>query len=127
MTDFETNAAALGAIRALGVRIALDDFGTGYSSLNYLRRFDVDLLKIDRSFVQSIGLRPADDAIVEAIVAMAHALGLHVTAEGVETHEQLERVRELGCEAVQGFLFARPAAPDEIEDALSEALLAATG
>jgi EAL domain-containing protein (putative c-di-GMP-specific phosphodiesterase class I) len=108
------------------VRIALDDFGTGYSSLNYLRRFDVDVLKIDRSFVQSIGLRPADDAIVEAIVAMAHALGLRVTAEGVETHEQLARVRELGCEAVQGFLLARPAPPDEIEGALRESLLTMT-
>jgi diguanylate cyclase (GGDEF)-like protein len=118
IADIETNAAALERIRRLGVRIALDDFGTGYSSLNYLRRFAVDLLKIDRSFVRDLGECGADDAIVEAIVAMARALGLPVTAEGVETPAQLEHVRALGCQAVQGFLFARPGPPEEIERVL---------
>jgi diguanylate cyclase len=127
MTDMETNAAALARIRALGVRVALDDFGTGYSSLNYLLRFEVDVLKIDRSFVQRLGGRPADDAIVEAIVMMAHAIGLRVTAEGVETPAQLARVRELGCEAVQGFLFARPGPPAAIEPLLGPPALALTG
>jgi diguanylate cyclase len=119
IADVEANTAALERIRMLGVQIALDDFGTGYSSLNYLRRFAVDLLKIDRSFVRDLGESDADDAIVAAIVAMAHALGLRVTAEGVETHAQLEHVRALGCQAVQGFLFARPGPPEEIERALA--------
>jgi diguanylate cyclase (GGDEF)-like protein len=122
MADVETSAAALARLRAVGVQIALDDFGTGYSSLNYLRRFEVDLLKIDRSFVRHLAQRPADGAIVEAIVAMAHALGLRVTAEGVETSAQLEQVRGLGCEAVQGFLFARPGPPEEIGALLASEL-----
>ncbi|MGH2947012.1 MAG: EAL domain-containing protein [Solirubrobacteraceae bacterium] len=85
------------------------------------------MLKIDRSFVQRLGQRPADDAIVEAIVMMAHAIGLRVTAEGVETPAQLARVRELGCEAVQGFLFARPGPPAAIEPLLGPPALALTG
>src|ERR1043165_214035 len=85
-------------LRSLGVRLAIDDFGTGYSSLSYLHRFPVDVLKIDRSFVGQLGRARHDGAIVEAIVALAHGLDMAVTAEGIETGEQLARLTALGCE-----------------------------
>ena len=104
------------------MRLALDDFGTGYSSLAYLRDLRVDRLKIDRSFMAELAERPAEQTIVAAIVGMARGLGIPVTAEGVETAEQLERVRALGCDAAQGFLLARPAAPDAIAGLLHQPL-----
>jgi diguanylate cyclase (GGDEF)-like protein len=99
----------LRGLRALGVRVAIDDFGVGYSSLSYLRRFQVDALKIDRSFIGGLGTHRDDSAIVAATIGLAHALDLSVTAEGVETREQVEHLRRLGCDAAQGFYFARPA------------------
>ena len=108
MEDAGTAVDALGRLRALGVHLCVDDFGTGYSSLAYLRRFPVDALKVDRSFVAGLGEDPEDSAIVEAVVSMAHSLRLSVVAEGVETDEQLARLRDLGCELAQGFYFAAP-------------------
>jgi diguanylate cyclase (GGDEF)-like protein/PAS domain S-box-containing protein len=106
--DFQTAAAVLAALREHGVGICLDDFGTGYSSLGYLRQFGFDRLKIDRSFVQRIGDSVSDQAIVRSIVALAEALNLTLTAEGVETVAQRTVLQDLGCRDAQGFLFARP-------------------
>jgi diguanylate cyclase (GGDEF)-like protein/PAS domain S-box-containing protein len=108
MEDADTAVAALERLRGLGVHLCVDDFGTGYSSLAYLRRFPVDALKVDRSFVAGLGEDPEDSAIVEAVVSMAHSLRLSVVAEGVETDDQLNRLRDLGCELAQGFYFAAP-------------------
>jgi diguanylate cyclase (GGDEF)-like protein len=109
--ETSTTLTRLDAIRGLGVRIAIDDFGTGYSSLGYLRRFRVDVLKIAREFVGPAD-RSEDWAFAAAIVALGRTLGLTIVAEGIETAGQLERLRALGCELGQGYLFARPADPD---------------
>jgi diguanylate cyclase (GGDEF)-like protein len=101
-------AQGLSEIRRMGMAIGIDDFGTGYSALAYLDRFSLDFLKIDRSFVARLGTSPRSDAIAAAIVSLAHAHGLVVTAEGVEHAEQAERLREMGCDRGQGFHFGRP-------------------
>jgi diguanylate cyclase (GGDEF)-like protein len=122
MQDVEHSGAVLSKLRAIGVRLALDDFGTGYSSLAYLRHLRVDRLKVDRSFMPELAERPAEQTIVAAIVGMARGLGIPVTAEGIETAEQLELVRALGCDAAQGFLLARPAAPEDVAGLLHRPL-----
>lgn len=104
----------LDGLKRLGIRLALDDFGTGYSSLSYLVRFPIDTLKIDRSFVSRIGTDEQAQAIIAAVVAMAHRLDLSVTAEGVETPEQEAFLRAEGCDVLQGFLFSRPIEPDAL-------------
>ncbi len=109
---------ALRALKALGVRLVLDDFGTGYSSLVELRRLTIDALKIDRSFVQDLGREDDDGAIVDALLSMAGALRVAVTAEGVETRDQLAKLRSHGCEHVQGFLFSPPAPPEVLAELL---------
>jgi diguanylate cyclase (GGDEF)-like protein len=105
-------------LRAAGVRIALDDFGTGYSSLSYLRRFEVDKIKIDRSFIQQLGHTADSAAIVTAVVTLGHAMGLSVTAEGVETGEQSDFLAAIGCNALQGYLFSRAVPAEEIANLL---------
>jgi len=112
MHDAESAVRTLTALRALGVHLSVDDFGTGYSSMTYLKRFPVESLKVDRSFVDGLGRDAEDSAICTAVVSLAHALGLHAVAEGVETVEQLAELRTLGCEMAQGYLFGKPAPPD---------------
>ncbi len=114
MESAQESRDTLAKLRDLGARMCIDDFGTGYSSLNYLHDFDIDSLKIDRSFVSRMaaGSRPE---IVQTIVDLSRSLGMSVTAEGVETEEQLAQLRELDCELAQGFLFARPMPPADVE------------
>ena len=108
MDDVDLTVATLRRLKALGVQLAVDDFGTGYSSLSYLRRFPVDVLKVDQSFVSGLGHDPEDSAIVQAVVAMGRALQLTTVAEGVETAHHLIELRELDCDLAQGYHFARP-------------------
>jgi EAL domain-containing protein (putative c-di-GMP-specific phosphodiesterase class I) len=105
----------LDALHNMGIHISIDDFGTGYSSMSYLKRFPIDAVKIDRSFVMDLPDDPDDASIVTAIIAMAHSLRLHVTAEGVETEDQLKFLRRLGCEEAQGYLFSKPLPGDLFE------------
>jgi EAL domain-containing protein (putative c-di-GMP-specific phosphodiesterase class I) len=107
MDQSEAGIRALGDIRNLGVRLVLDDFGTGYSSLSYLKHLPLDMIKIDRTFVAGFE-GAADRSIVEAVIALAHGLGIGVVAEGIETDPQAELLRELGCDLGQGYLFSRP-------------------
>ena len=110
----DTTLVRLKALKALGIRIAIDDFGTGLSSLRYLERFPVDVLKIDRSFVDRLGMEGAGatgSPLARAILGLGEVLGIGVVAEGIETEAQLNRLRELGCEFGQGFLIARPEPP----------------
>jgi len=109
----------LEALRALGVSTALDDFGTGYSSLNYLQKFPFDRLKIDRSFVASLGTTGNSGAIVQSIVTLGHALGMKVLGEGVETNEQRVLLRLAGCDEMQGYLFAKACPAESINKILS--------
>ena len=112
--DLDASVEAIDELKALGVNILIDDFGTAYSSLNYLSRFNVDYLKIDMSFIRGITTRKNDEAIVRAIIAMAHSLNMKTIAEGVETAEQLNILRHLECDMVQGFLFSKPIPPEDL-------------
>jgi diguanylate cyclase (GGDEF)-like protein/PAS domain S-box-containing protein len=118
MSDAEATGVTLRTLHELGVRVVLDDFGTGYSSLAYLSQLPLDVIKVDRSFVAGIHEAPANLAIIRAVVGLAQGLGIAVTAEGIEREDQLEALRELGCDRGQGFLFARPAPAAEAGAAL---------
>jgi diguanylate cyclase (GGDEF)-like protein len=115
MQDAESTLVTLHALKALGIQLAIDDFGTGYSSLTYLKRFPIDTLKIDRSFVDGLGQDAQDTAIVRSVVALAKTLNLSVTGEGVETVQQQLHLEELGCDLAQGYMFARPSPPEMLD------------
>jgi EAL domain-containing protein (putative c-di-GMP-specific phosphodiesterase class I) len=102
-------------LRDTGIQVAIDDFGTGYSSLSYLKKFDIDYLKIDKSFVHNLNIDDNNIALSEAIIVMAHKLGLKVIAEGVETEQQKKMLIDAGCDYAQGYLFSRPLPADELE------------
>jgi EAL domain-containing protein (putative c-di-GMP-specific phosphodiesterase class I) len=114
MDNAEQVLSTLRRLKNLGLGITMDDFGTGYSSLGYLKRFPLDTLKIDRAFVREMVADRKDGAVVRAVIDLAHGIGLRVIAEGVETEEQREILRALGCDGMQGFLFCRPIPPDEL-------------
>ena len=115
MSDVKAATVALRELRNLGLHLAVDDFGTGYSSLTYLKRFPVEAIKVDRSFVSGLGIDSEDTTIVEAVVKLGHSLGLVVVAEGVETPLQLARLREIGCDHGQGYVFGRPRPAELVE------------
>ena len=118
--NIEKAAEIVGGLSEAGLRIALDDFGTGYSSLSYLKRFPIDVVKIDRSFIRDFPRHTHDTAIVSAVIAMAHSLNLHVVAEGVENDRQLQVLQNLQCDEIQGYLFSKPVSREQ-----ATALLAA--
>ena len=120
MQNSEVNLRALHQLRALGIKISMDDFGTGYSSLSYLRSFPFDKIKIDRCFIKELGDSSESDAIVHAVAGLAESLGMTTTAEGVETKEQLDLVRELGCTDVQGFYYSPPVPAHELGKLLND-------
>jgi len=122
MRDPEASCLVLEALKSQGVRVAIDDFGTAYSSLLYLRTFPIDSLKIDRSFVRGIAEQVTDQEIATSLIHLAHALGVKVVGEGVETPEQLEALRSRGCDRVQGYLLSPPVAPDACTDLLRQGL-----
>lgn len=112
--DEKAAQSIISQLRQIGFRIALDDFGTGYSSLNYLSSFPVDKIKIDRSFTQSLGITENSSAIVESVVKLGHAMGLTVTAEGVENDAQMNALADAGCNQLQGYLFSQAVPESEI-------------
>ncbi|MES2262428.1 MAG: EAL domain-containing protein [Pseudomonadota bacterium] len=120
MQDPDQTARKLAALKALGTQLSMDDFGTGYSSLAYLKRFPFDFVKIDRAFVIDVTTNPGDAAITTAIIAMAHSLNLKVVAEGVETEGQLQFLRRLRCDEIQGYYFSRPVPAAQFADLLRE-------
>ena len=119
MTNPELAAQTLAQIKELGVTLSLDDFGTGYSSLSYLRRFPIDTLKMDRSFVGRMDTDERDMELVRMIIMLAHTLGMEVVGEGIETDSQVALLRELNCEFGQGYFFARPLTEDDAAEMLS--------
>lgn len=120
MHDAEITSATLSELKSLGVKLSIDDFGTGYSSLAYLKRFPIDKLKIDRSFVHNMTHENSDAAITKTIITLGHSLGLKLIAEGVENHDQLSMLKEFGCEEIQGSLFSKPLSHTDLSLLLNE-------
>ena len=120
--DDEATATMLSDLRSLGVQVQIDDFGTGYSSLGYLQRLPIDTLKIDRTFVRRIGINDGGTEIVWTILALAHDLGMKVVAEGIETDEQLSKLKLMACEYGQGYLFTKPIDSQAAEILLIESI-----
>jgi EAL domain-containing protein (putative c-di-GMP-specific phosphodiesterase class I) len=120
MQNAEVSLEVLHALRAIGVGISLDDFGTGYSSLNYLKRFPINAVKVDRAFVGGVGTNESDSAIVSAVIAIARTLRLRVVAEGVETEDQFAFLQRRQCDEAQGFYFSPPLAADNITRTLAQ-------
>jgi EAL domain-containing protein (putative c-di-GMP-specific phosphodiesterase class I) len=118
--NFDEIAKRMEQLAEIGIRFAVDDFGTGYSSLQHLQRLPISTLKIDRSFVQQLSESSRSYPIVKAIIAMGHSLQMEVIAEGVETEDQMQVLRKLGCKCVQGFLLSHPSPPDVIESILNK-------
>ena len=120
MQDVEKTIATLGKLKAMGIKLSVDDFGTGYSSLSYLKRFPIDTLKIDQSFVRDITTDPDDAAIAKSIISMAHDMQLRVIAEGVETEAQKSFLQQRHCDEMQGYLFSMPVPAEAFETLLRE-------
>jgi EAL domain-containing protein (putative c-di-GMP-specific phosphodiesterase class I) len=120
MQNGEETVAILEELKAMGLSLAIDDFGTGYSSLSYLKRFKLDTLKIDKSFVRNIESDSENAAIVTAIIAMAESMKLRIVTEGVATAEQLDTLRNLGCHRIQGFLLDRPQTSNDMTSQLRD-------
>jgi len=123
MDEDEGTSALLGRLRELGISVAVDDFGTGHSALGYLKRFPIDVIKLDRSFVERVDRESPEAAIVQAVIALGHALGMHITAEGVERPEQIDRLRSLGCDSAQGFYFFPPLPAEAVPLTLTEGVV----
>jgi EAL domain-containing protein (putative c-di-GMP-specific phosphodiesterase class I) len=126
MIDIDATLLKLHRLKQLGVRLAIDDFGTGYSSLNYVRRFPIDVLKVDRSFIADVTNQGEVASLTEKIIELGNILGVTAVAEGVEDERQLERLRQIGCPLAQGFLFMRPADANAIEQAVMSRIAART-
>jgi EAL domain-containing protein (putative c-di-GMP-specific phosphodiesterase class I) len=121
MKDPQAAAERLNTLKALGVRVAIDDFGTGYSSLSYLRQFRVDAIKIDRSFINTISTSTESNALIHTLVQLGKTLGLQTLGEGIEHQTQLEHLQAEQCDQGQGFLYARPLDPDQVDAFLAQA------
>ena len=122
MRNVEKTLEILTCLKAMSIRIAVDDFGIGYSSLSALSRFPLDTIKIDRSFIRNLGDPAADNTLTQAVISMGHSLSLTVVAQGVETKEQADFLREYACDEFQGFLLNKPLPPDRMEELLREQL-----
>src|SRR5207248_10277485 len=123
MDDPEAAIPTFKALRDLGVALAIDDFGTGYSSLSWLKHFPISTLKLDKSFVQGLGVDSADRAIAQSVLTMAECLDVSVTAEGIETEDQAVELISLGCLSGQGYYYARPQPADKVADLLAQSAL----
>jgi EAL domain-containing protein (putative c-di-GMP-specific phosphodiesterase class I) len=119
ITDISSAMDTIITLQNMGIKVSIDDFGTGYSSLAYLRELPIDKIKIDRSFIKDFATSDADLTIVKSMIKLSHGLGKRVLAEGVETKEQLQLLRQLGCDAVQGFFIKKPLAEEKFTDYLS--------
>ncbi len=121
MQDVDFARGILSDLQQMGVRLSMDDFGTGYSSLSYLKKFPLHTIKIDRSFICDLAVDPYDQAIASAVIALGHGLNLNIVAEGVETKEQLDCLRSLQCEEMQGYFFSRPLSVENATELLRTA------